>query len=84
MSGLCRDCVHWRDRGIYDLLGMLHASDAVERTRWGVCLLTRSLGNEPRDDPDTLAFAVDEDDYESLLVTSPRFGCVQFRRIQLT
>lgn len=44
---------------------------------WGYCGKTFSSKGKS-DDPTSLAYATDTDEYHALLVTRPDFGCVQY------
>lgn len=77
--GRCGACRWWRNDDIDAVVASPgHAADTAYARGWGACLLTSSNGNEPEPHPQTLAFASDEDDYASILLTAPTFGCVQF------
>lgn len=63
MSGLCKDCKHWK-----------RTIPAVED--WGSCALTMSIAGEPVEE--TLAWAKDDIPEAAELQTHASFGCVQF------
>lgn len=65
MSGSCKDCRHW------------YTHPCVKEKNIGSCQLATSSDAQP-DNPSTLAWAEDTEQYSAWLNTKPEFGCVQF------
>jgi len=60
----CRECKHWNSIAFTPI-----------KPGWGRCKLTESTGGD-NFNPESLAVAVDAEDYFAALETAPEFGCV--------
>lgn len=70
---LCKNCRHWI--AMPDNIAM----DTPEGTR--ICELATSYRGG-QENSETLAWAIDAEEYLALLVTRPDFGCNQFEKEQ--
>lgn len=63
----CKNCKFWNEQSpVIDM----------EDEDWGVCDLTHSESGEPIES-DTLAIALDKEEWKAWLITKPDFGCYQ-------
>ncbi len=86
MTGTCKDCRFWRSFGEWWETEGVHYYDTLEdvddwgqhsmKLRYGTCMKAESNGEKPEFE-DTLAFAVDGENYTASLETSPDYGCNQ-------
>ena len=66
----CQDCRHWQPEPKPG-----DASFAIIKPGFGLCPLFRSARWEP-ENQDTLAYAVDDEEYEANVLTNADFGCI--------
>lgn len=71
----CGTCVHWEEPDEF-MQEFYKPDGGPEGPAWGHCLLARSVDGEPKN-LNTLAFALDSEEYSARLNTRADFGCVQ-------
>lgn len=77
MDGRCETCRWWEPspsepESVY--------GHYFKRPEFGVCALGELEDGDKLAHPETLAFAEDAESYKACLMTSPKFGCVQYER----